>query len=223
MPVVYALIHKPSGFAYIGCTAGKLSKRLREHRCLLNARQHAATKLQEDWLRDGEHAFELVVLEKLPDTASVVDKRASELYWMQHYSLKGLLYNINQTSFSPTPESIAKRIQASAKSPKRKTEEYRRQRSLVAQRTIASDATRKKHSERLLKLWQDPEFRAKKLNDLDRGRAKTNERQRALTHCKQGHPLSDDNVYICKSTGYRACRTCRRIWVKASKERRKVK
>lgn len=30
------------------------------------------------------------------------------------------------------------------------------------------------------------------------------------THCKHGHPLSDDNLYVQPSTGYRYCRTCKR-------------
>lgn len=33
-------------------------------------------------------------------------------------------------------------------------------------------------------------------------------RQRALTHCKHGHPLSGDNLYS-RADGSRECRTCR--------------
>lgn len=30
------------------------------------------------------------------------------------------------------------------------------------------------------------------------------------THCKHGHPLSGDNLYVQLKTGYRYCRTCKR-------------
>lgn len=31
------------------------------------------------------------------------------------------------------------------------------------------------------------------------------------THCKHGHPLSGDNLYVQKKTGYRYCRECSRV------------
>jgi len=37
------------------------------------------------------------------------------------------------------------------------------------------------------------------------------------THCKHGHPLFGDNLYVQPSTGYRYCRTCKR----ASEQKRK--
>lgn len=112
MAVVYALIHQPSGYAYIGCTKGDLAKRMREHRCLLNAGTHSATKLQEDWARDGETAFAMKPIETLKANASVVDKRVRELYWMQWYAVKGKLYNLYQVSYAGPPGSIEKAIEA---------------------------------------------------------------------------------------------------------------
>jgi hypothetical protein len=35
-------------------------------------------------------------------------------------------------------------------------------------------------------------------------------RNAAKTHCKNGHPLAGDNLYVAPRTGWRACRTCRR-------------
>ena len=32
----------------------------------------------------------------------------------------------------------------------------------------------------------------------------------ARTHCKHGHPLSGENLYVQPSTGYRYCRICQR-------------
>lgn len=42
---------------------------------------------------------------------------------------------------------------------------------------------------------------------------------RAITHCKQGHPLSGDNLRV-RSDGKRACVTCRRIAAKRQWEAR---
>lgn len=39
------------------------------------------------------------------------------------------------------------------------------------------------------------------------------------THCKNGHPLSDDNVKI-EVTGFRRCQTCRRAYLKTYDSRR---
>ncbi len=110
MAVVYAIRNRLNGFVYVGCTAGKLAKRMREHRCLLNSWKHTATKLQTDWHKHGEAEFEIVALETLPQDATVVTKRVRELYWMQFYSTS--LYNAFQNSFAPTPEAIAKGVEA---------------------------------------------------------------------------------------------------------------
>ena len=101
MAVVYGIRNKLNGFVYVGCTKGKLAKRMREHKCLLNSWKHTATQLQLDWQKHGESAFEIVTLEMLPSDASVVTKRVRELYWMQFYSTT--LYNAFQNSFAPTP------------------------------------------------------------------------------------------------------------------------
>lgn len=35
--------------------------------------------------------------------------------------------------------------------------------------------------------------------------------QQPVTHCRRGHELTGDNVYLTPSTGYRDCVTCRRM------------
>lgn len=113
MAAVYGIRNKFTGFVYVGCTAGKLAKRMREHRSLLNSGKHTATLMVTDWAKYGEDAFEIVTLEMLPKDATVVTKRVRELYWMQFYSTA--LYNAFQNSFSPTAEAIAKGVEASRK------------------------------------------------------------------------------------------------------------
>ncbi len=108
MVTIYGLVNSASQDIYVGCTAGRLNKRMREHRCLLKAGRHAAIRLQQDWNRLTEDSFNLVVLEQLPDDANVVFKRERELAWMKCYSEKGKLYNDNLTSFSPPKGAQAK-------------------------------------------------------------------------------------------------------------------
>ena len=104
MPVVYA-IRCTNGYHYVGCTAGSLTKRMREHRSLLNAGNHSSRKLQKDWERFGDAAFECIALEACSATASVMDKRIREMFWMQKFSSLGKLYNQYQTSFQPKRSS----------------------------------------------------------------------------------------------------------------------
>lgn len=114
MVTIYALTCKENGKAYIGCTAAKLSKRMREHRCLLNSGKHIEAELLSDWVKYGSDAFSMLPIETLSDTATVIDKRRAELAAMERYASNGLLYNSNRTSFQPKPEVIAKGIKAAS-------------------------------------------------------------------------------------------------------------
>lgn len=115
MAQIYAIHCFRNLWRYVGCTkAGEraLKKRFREHRCLLRGGKHSEKILQDDWLRYGEDAFTTIVLENLPDDAALPDKRAAELRWMEHYQVRGRLYNTNRNSFSPKPEHMARRVEA---------------------------------------------------------------------------------------------------------------
>lgn len=46
-------------------------------------------------------------------------------------------------------------------------------------------------------------------------------RQRAKTHCPQGHPYSGPNLYVA-SDGKRYCRECNAVWGRANPERAKA-
>lgn len=178
MPVVYAVKCLPTGFAYVGCTAGKLNKRMREHRCLLNAGEHKVTLLQQDWDRLGEEAFTIVALEQLPEPSNVVDKRVRELYWMQHFSVTGKLYNQYQVSFQPIPEAIEKGVAASAAIGHQKTPEARARQSEVCARTLQLPEVKAKKSKSLREKWRstdpiDVEWQEKVKENLRRGREGT--------------------------------------------------
>lgn len=101
MITIYGLVNIETNETYIGCTAGKLSKRMREHRCLLRHGKHSSQKLQSDWNKHGESHFRLNVLDTLKKDSSVIEKRELELKWMKKYASESLLYNDNMCSFRP--------------------------------------------------------------------------------------------------------------------------
>ncbi len=113
MVMIYALTCRKNGKAYIGSTRASLSKRMREHRCLLNAGKHKTPLLQHDWSRYGADEFRMSVLLAMPPGASLEERRGAEIYWMNLYDLKGLLYNEHRISMQPTWAAIEKGIEAS--------------------------------------------------------------------------------------------------------------
>lgn len=117
MVSIYALKCLTTQFAYVGCTKGKLGKRMREHRCLLKQGKHSEQLLQNDWNRYGEDHFAIVVLQCLPDDADLASKRHAELSWMEEFARQGRLYNANRTSFAPTPAAILLGIAAAHREP----------------------------------------------------------------------------------------------------------
>ena len=106
MVTVYGLEDASTGAAYVGCTAGKIGKRMREHRSLLKAGKHSSKRLQEAW-NDHAGEFQMKVLETMPAEVSVIEKRERELSWMKHYRGSNLLLNDNEYSFRPPPNAPA--------------------------------------------------------------------------------------------------------------------
>lgn len=113
MAVIYGLVHVASGRTYVGCTAGKLMKRFREHRCLLNNNKHKEPILQKEWTTYGPEAFRIENLEQLVLGASTDQKREAELRWMKKLEAEGLLYNLSKVSFNFTAAATRKGIEAS--------------------------------------------------------------------------------------------------------------
>lgn len=131
MVTIYKLYCIHTGETYIGCTAGKLGKRMREHRCLLNANRHSAAKMQELWNEHGSAGFRLESIEALPKTATVIDKRKRELFWMEHYDKQNLLLNHCKASFAPPKGAQAKAAQARVANGYRPSAESNIKRSLA--------------------------------------------------------------------------------------------
>lgn len=112
MAMIYALENTVTGHAYIGVTSAKLSKRLREHRCLCRNRKHHATKLTEDWHKYGESAFAMKPLEESEYSHRGAFCEA-EQKWIDHYAALGLLYNNREYSSGLRGDDWRKGVEAS--------------------------------------------------------------------------------------------------------------
>jgi hypothetical protein len=103
MPTIYA-IFDPNQMIYVGCTAGKYEKRLREHRCLLRANKHKCAALQASWNSCGGQGFWARSLEECKPEK----RRERELHWMKHFKNCGQLFNEHLISFRPPFDAPAK-------------------------------------------------------------------------------------------------------------------
>ena len=79
---------------YVGCTQRTPKRRWVSHRNLLRAGKHHTAMLQQAWDKDGEEAFEFVMLEAIPHTYAV-NMAVRERYWIDHY--EGLGWTIYNT------------------------------------------------------------------------------------------------------------------------------
>ena len=125
MAAVYGIVHLASMKTLVGSvgdgrentirlyksTKSKLSKRFREHRCLLNQGKHAEPDLQSDWDKYGPSAFAMRLLEEIE--GSVESKREAELRWMANLDQQGLLYNQTRLAYALSPEAMKKGVEAS--------------------------------------------------------------------------------------------------------------
>ena len=110
MAITIYAISCSNGRIYVGSTKGKLGKRFREHRCLLNQGKHKTKSLQSDWTALGEHGnFMCFALSVLP-TDDLSERRRAEIDHMDYFAAKGLLYNEHRVSMRPTDEAIKRGV-----------------------------------------------------------------------------------------------------------------
>ena len=200
---VYIIRNKVNGKVYIG-SALHVRPRLNHHRSYLRRGKHINEYLQRAFKKYGEEQFSFEVLM----LCSAEERIQLEQSYMDSFrsAQEEFGYNIIPTCIHPAHgEELAKRQRAGwAKFSKeelrqktahlqtqearakgvlngraaRRTPEYKAMRQEVASRTVTTEATRKKNSERLLRLWQDPEYRKARLAGLTVGRNKTNDLRR---------------------------------------------
>jgi hypothetical protein len=83
LTVVYAIECRKNGYAYVGLS-NDCKHRWRQHRWSLRAGRHNAAKMNRDWRKFGEAAFEMRVLEVLPlgvkvrQAAGIARRRTAE-------------------------------------------------------------------------------------------------------------------------------------------------
>lgn len=90
MPGIYAITHKATGRAYIG-SAVDIDARWRTHRSDLRLNRHYSHWLQAAWNKYGEEAFELVIIEAVPELEKLVLR---EQGWIDIYRAAKLAYNL---------------------------------------------------------------------------------------------------------------------------------
>jgi group I intron endonuclease len=211
---VYFIRHLASGKVYVGSSV-TVAQRLNRHLNELRRGVHPNEYLQRAFTLHGEAAFESGTLEVCERDArlakeqewidrlsssnedrgyNLIPTRASQLYGAalsahQKRGWAALTREQRQqiAKHLRTPEMKA-RSQALA-NVARATPEHRKMRQAIAARTLTTEATRRKNSERLTRLWQDPTFRAQRIAGLDRGRATTNAARR-----KSAAQFGDDIV-----------------------------
>lgn len=145
---VYAVIHRHTEDAYVGCTA-RIESRWTEHKRQLTLGQHRSSKLQAAWNQDRD-AFTLIILAVLIDATAPQAKR-SELEWINRIGSYNEMKadTINQRFIMP-PE--LRLMLAEQNRHRGRTDEFRE--------------TMRQHTKRR---WADPELRKPMLAGLAQG------------------------------------------------------
>lgn len=194
--------------------------RLNKHRRLLNCGIHPNEYMQRAYILHGADQFEFSILEE----CSAEQRLVREQWWIDHFSsgkeecgynliptredqLYGAALSVHQrrgwAALSKAErqkiakhlvDPIVKKKAQAAANVARATPEHSALRREIASRTVATAATRRKNSDRLTRLWQDPEFRAARLAGLERGRDKTNAARAAAARDKIVSSAANDEA-----------------------------
>ena len=89
--VIYEIVNKVNGKAYVGQTIMEPTKRWQFHRWSLNVKRHVNSKLQNAWNKYGQDSFEFRVIDSAEDM-----KKLNELEtkWIRRYREQGRVYNM---------------------------------------------------------------------------------------------------------------------------------
>ena len=129
---VYAIVHQPSGRAYIG-SSYDVFRRWKVHVGSLNRGRHPSQKLLNAWLSDGADAFTFVVLERCPRER--LQEREQE--WLDSFAE---LLNASESAVSPL---LTERGRAAHRAAMARPE-YRQGQSAAKRGRVVSEATREK-------------------------------------------------------------------------------
>jgi group I intron endonuclease len=160
---IYSVANNVTHKVYVGSSVNVL-KRIREHIWALKRGDHPNRHLQSAWNKYGEHSFEFSVLEH----CSIRWLAKREQWWIEELQSNGVNgYNLQHAKRGkyPCPNVDGHKIYWDNLSEDEKSERVKH---------LVEPINRKGNSKRLLYRWRDPEFRAKRIAGLNRGREKTN-------------------------------------------------
>jgi group I intron endonuclease len=95
--VIYKIINRVNDKFYVGSTVNK-KVRFREHRKQLRGNRHHCKHLQAAWNKYGEVKFDFVVVEEVPDQASLHE---AEDRWLREHFGKPHCYNSGSAAVAP--------------------------------------------------------------------------------------------------------------------------
>lgn len=161
-PGIYSIKNIVNNKVYIG-SAARLQKRKSEHFGRLKAGKHFNAILQKAWLKYGESSFEFLVLERVANVSSLIER---EQFWIDamRTAERGVGYNIcplagRQSGVKRTPETCAK-ISASKKG-KKLSPEHRAKLLAAITGRVTTEACREKSRINGLGRKHSPEALAK--------------------------------------------------------------
>ncbi len=166
---VYKIINTTNARIYIG-SAKEFKRRLTGHCRSLRKGTHHNKFLQNDFNKCGEDAFEFHVLEVMEDSNRAKRLRVEQKHIKEYFDNQQQCYNFHKKAirkkgpWSYTPEESSKKKSESGKKAWAKDNGSRRK------------ATSKQFKE----MWQDPEYRAKKLAQAT-GRKNTPEQLKTMS------------------------------------------
>lgn len=146
---VYAVIHRQTEDAYVGCSA-RIEVRWTEHKKRLMLHQHSSPRLQAAWDKDGETAFMFTILAVLTDVTHASAKR-SELEWIAEIG------SYNEVKADPANQKFVLPEQLRAQLAKQ---------NRIRSKSPEQRENMRRHTKRR---WADPELRKPMLAALEQG------------------------------------------------------
>ncbi len=203
-PGLYAIIHRPSGRRYVS-RASDVSRRWREHRCLLTHGRHGSTQLQALWNADGPSAFTWAVLVILADHQTRIQVERALLARMTGLlNASGRAGSGPKPGYTHRPETIEKLRQVNLGRPK--SAEHRAKLSMAKKgrpnpkqaeamrgRKASAESRAKMSAAHKARYAQHPRSAetCQKLSDALTGRVRSPKHCAAISAAKRGRPWSD--------------------------------
>ncbi len=165
-PGIYKATNRVTNKVYVG-SAKNLARRIAYHKGCLRRGKHVNKHLQNSWNKYGD-VFTWEVIERHP-LEGILPR---EEWWIEHLRADNPEFGYNKAHAARSDKPSAQMTAVHEAYWASLSDEARAKR---LDHFLDPNKNRKTISETMLHKWSDdPEFRAARLNGLDRGRAKTN-------------------------------------------------